>query len=811
MSSNNVGVLRIRARAARFLRVWLAMLVTLPSASIPVLRFATPALSREGCPQRGVTVWSTISGKVLDVRGGPIAGATVYWTYKSTTTDGEGRYSILLDAQCPTDLWATHSLYAPRSIYIENPVLASAVSQDFVLPYRLSTSVSPSAFNNNPQKTLTFTTYTTAPAAGTRAIVQLPDGSVIQLASVVSDRAGWSKWTGAWSVPAGTPDGRYTYKSCALDELAAGTCDAVVGLLLSEVAAATYAGDSVAPVVASTWPPRFGDVLQLASITATWQDPVSGVDPASLKMWIDGVQASVSISGSSASTSASGVTAGIHLVEVEASDLAGNLRRDSFLFTLVTIAASPGTATLLEATVSVNPSGQIPPPSKVRFVAPQVAVSETTETLNATTRVGYGTSRRDFGLGAVDVVFRNELGVTTTVSVTVPPSTESHWLGALGPSTGPLKAVIGAHNTSIPDIAVSVPTGFNTSGSTASLVSKVVQLGNPLLSSGAFLSNTYSGKVPVLGTIGYCFSGDAAGRAVECDVDLSARVVAKVPGLPDQSVAVPIYQDPDAVTNTVEPDCSKGCEGNAAGNAYWRFGSASMVLKCPAIERSPIPPRNLCSGMANQYVTNGPWGVFLNAWIYKEAGAGLFPLWQQDRASATSAQCPNGAAGSVKGWTYRVAANTTANDGSEQAIVGGTWDDPVHRNPADGFVYLGERTGNNRKSEPYAVAFQLSNESPIGSGQFTTQLVIRQEGYYVTATAEASMDARGQTTQSASSTTNGWQWDTTPDASLAVTTPGISGDLQIMTGSEFRSPKVSGNYNLSAQLAFQFVLEFSCG
>lgn len=766
-----------------------------------------------GLPVRGVRAAGfchEASGYVHDTYSRPISGASVRVGGACgdiVFTDTSGHYTNYVEGG---PLGGSESAYVTKTGfvseigYISGGVLGGE-GNNFTLRFDLSASLSPTALR--PGNPLTIQASSTAPPpgdplqAGSRMIAQPPSGLRLDLTQGVTDAAGWTAWSGSFTPPVGTADGSYVMKVCAVEKTFAGNCDQAAALgppsIATQVRSLPYQVDDTPPSVASSSPARFGDALRLSTVSVTWQDLTSGIDPSSMLMWIDGVPAAVSVSGSTVSASAAGIAPGIHVVKVEARDRAGNTATDSFLFTLVSISGSAGTASLVEQTVPVNPGGTIPPPSTVSFPAPQVDVSQTTETIGASTRVGTGVASRAFSLGTADIVFRNG-ALTSTVTVSVPTSTESHPVATLAPSGAPLRAVVPARRVSIPAIMVNVPAGFNTPGSTATLVAKTVPLGSHVLPAGSFLQNLPV-KAPVLGTIGVCLTGDGGGTYGSCEVDPQGGVTIGTDATGDVRYAyVPTDQVEDSSGNATTVQTCSGCD---PGGPFRPKSYASLALQCPTVTL-PTGTYNLCTGVPGGLAAPGPWAAYLNAWLYREADHSRFPLWQQNHAEAGMSACPNGLSGQAKAQTYRLVANTTANDGSAGAIIGGTWDDPNNRRGEDEVVYLGRLTGNNRQQvEDPAITYQLSNANG-------PQLKVLQQGSYLPVRVGVSVTPTGAEVPQAAATSTGWQLAT------AATSPGsgIDGSLQLFTGTEYRSPTVPGSYNLSATLAFQFVLDLGgCG
>lgn len=428
------------------------------------------------CPP-GVHAPVTISGRVENRRHQSLIGAAVYWQYGMVTTDPSGRYSISVWADEPVTLVADAHLYAWKSLYIDNPILAAALSQDFTLAFLLQASVDPKAFNNSPPKTLTFTIYSTVPQSDTRMIVQLPSGAPLDLSFDVtySDPEAWKRWSGSWTVPFGSVDGRYRFKSCALDAAAPGSCDAPGGILLSQVKSGTFVVDSVGPVLSGAAPsPNHNTLLRRPTIALVIRDALSGADATSLTLLIDGLVMSPafdSVSGRLSFVPSSDLALGVHTVRVEASDLAGNRSSLDWQFDVVSISASVTSATVTRTTILVNPAHSLPPPSSVTFSATPTQLQPYDVSLTQSALwSGRGTLSRSVVFDGLRVTFENELGQSVTVPAATVSTNFSHDIGVLEPQGVPLGVRLPSATATLPNVSVAVPTGFVvTDGSTATL------------------------------------------------------------------------------------------------------------------------------------------------------------------------------------------------------------------------------------------------------------------------------------------------------------------------------------------------------
>lgn len=470
-------------------------------------------------------------------------------------------------------------------------------------------------------------------------------------------------------------------------------------------------------------------------------------------MKIDGNPVGTSVSGNTVSTPTGSIAYGVHLVELQATDWAGNTASDSFLFTRVNLTASPATASLVTHTVMVNPGAAFPPPITVTFPSPQVDISEFTETLNASTRVGWGNAKRPFTLGTVSVVFQNETGLNETRMVNIPKNEDVYQLAVIAPSGTPLAAVTPSHSTSVSAVTVEVPTGFNTPGSTATLLTKSVPMADPVQCCNPFLGGPVN-KALVTGEIGACFDDhESDGVLLNCfphDPSGSQGVIEVfISGGTGQPIALrrvnsPVDADPEASW----PECLDQATGSGCrddGNTYDQAAKLGLVFGCSdygvddrtfdlctgAPTQTGIPPAD---PYAPWYEEDGYFSAWLNPalyWTVDETAA----LWQQNHIDIDpyGDSCPNGGAGRVTAGLYRAATNSLAYDGAPLSRSAGTLPHP-HGGGDRVNIYLGYRTGTLPEEElpetltgDSAVSYQLSTTSP------ELEVRPRDSGYAVTA------------------------------------------------------------------------------
>ncbi|MHB8671086.1 MAG: RCC1 domain-containing protein, partial [Acidimicrobiales bacterium] len=540
----------------------------------------------------------------------------------------------------------------------------------------------------------------TAPTgSATKVVVQKPDGSVLPLTQGTTDAAGYTSWSGSYTIPTSTAEGAYHPKVCAVDVAFVANCDAAEAgkppFVATPTVTLTYIVDNMPPTVSSTTPSPYADVLSAPTVSVTWYDNGSGVDttknPPTLS--IDGASVPTSISGSAptwTATTTGAVAPGVHRVDATASDVAGNVASYSFLFTYVTVSDGSASATLQQINAQpVDPQGTLPPPSNVTFTAPVAKATSFNEQLNASTWVGSGTLARPVSFDLVSVVFQNELGQATTATISGYSGSVSHNLAVLAPAGAPLKASVAAGSFAMGDLTVAVPGPpfLNTAKTTATLMAATAGLGETTSPSGSeILRSSFNQRLAVSGHLGACMEWqERAAFSTLCQAEPSPNPVTTVEIIPPAlgacdsggvcySVFVPVQQGTDATLYTTSPSCAAAGSGTGCANGATTPASAIQeanaraILGCGTYLFPDKITRNLCTDDGSAVQAQGYAAAYLNAWSFGDAGGG-FPLWQQDHAEVSAAgdHCPNGhglsVGGAVHASTYRLGSDAVALDG----------------------------------------------------------------------------------------------------------------------------------------------------
>lgn len=613
---------------------------------------------------------------------------------------------------------------------------------------------------------------------------------------------GWTTWTGAVDVAAGEPDRADAVRFCAVVPAHEGTCaTATTAVLLSNVSDLSFKVDSTPPVLTGATPGPYRTATTLSTLTTTWSDALAGLSggAAGFQVWIDGVPRSTSVSGGTTYTSMHGLAPGVHSVQVRATDAAGNVAWRTYVFSRAAVTATDATATLVRRSTRVNPNGSVPPPGSLTFAAPTVQLSSFDETFSASTYVGKGTIRRAFALGTVEVEFVNETGIPHVAAVAVPTSTASHEVAFLTPSSTALRAHIAAATTTIGSITVTVPPGYGTPGSTATLRAKSVALGAPVTAASELNPTRLGSRMTLVGQLEGCFAGDEASRQAYCQTGDRAEVRLTS----GTAVATKVYPAPDADPERGFAPYCDGCASPLAeeyAETRTVFGCVEHDTAVVLVDPASLQPTNVTVDLCDANVRNrsaapgdGIAAAYLNAWMFAAPEA-LFPVWHQSHVDAPSegSRCPNGESGLASGRVYRVAANVVGFDGAEEPEHDGVRDpvDEVGTEPAPQRVVLGD--GSRGYSVTHDDALVVT-PLPAGVGRYHLA-------------PSAWVDALGQPHGELGSTSNLWEHG---DAITAPAGEGVSGRVSLVTGTTFLRPGTAGAVARVASLHFQVVVDLS--
>lgn len=793
-----------------------------------VLLVVALAVGLGGLPQpaqAALVMCHQVQGTVRDPFGDPVEAATIQTDspcvagqpgVPSTPT---GAYVIGVkgtEAGATAAVWASKPNFAtsPRqTIVIEPEGTSSDAAESTAMPgYRVRGSDITLYFDVFPSldkpavrsgRTRTVTVTTLAPPAGSpsvrssKVLVEVPDGSFTSLTAIGTTN-GLTTWTAPIVMPVTTTEGNRALQVCAVAVTFGGNCAAATTVdaptRLSTVRPQLVLVDNTPPVLSSVAPGAF-DVITSSTFAASWSDLDTSLDPAATLVKIDGSPVPATTTGLTAQAALSSQTLGVHLLSVSVADRAGNTASEEYLFTLGRLTGSPANASLRSTTVPVTPPGGVPRTTVV-FPTPVVDVPSTTLSLPATTRVGVDQATRSFNFGAVDVIFRNEAGLTTTVSATPSPSSDVQKFAALAPSVSTVSVTVPSHTTTTGSISVAVPTGYTTAGATAQLVADSTPLGVPTAPTN-LLKTTLDGSLPVWGSFDVCAKGTldldlscAAGTPATAYVSRSGSAYGVMLGLAPESLTDPSEND------RTPPHCD-GCAAPPTWPDGVRQYGGGVSFGCPTVVIAGLT-RNLCSGDTRP-PTLGPIGSYLNAFVSHSEGH--FPVWRQDHTDVAADICPNGRNAERLGRSYRLAANNLAADGSGDPVVSGTWvDENVPLRGAQ-IVKLGAVNGNDQAGfETQDLAYTLTNNGKA-------DLTLAANGRYVPALSGQWISAAGSVNAAApaSATSNAWEFS---KADLPLG-DGLNADVQVFMGTDYLAPAVLGTYSFQFNNAFYFILDSS--
>lgn len=762
-------------------------------------------------PASAVGICHTIRGSVVDPHDAKIAGARVQLEDHACsaesapsfdTTDIDGAFELRVEGDvtgASAIASASSEFHAPTSKLIRTATLLtsrslspspSSSSNKFVLAFKLTVTMTRNAIRPGATELVTAVTSAPPPSAGAPTashvvLEALANGpQVMQLAATTGR---WSRWEAPITASSDATDAASVVIVCATDARFTGTCDeAKVALnspeghrqLVSEIVRLPVLIDGTAPVLVSSNPAPYGTYVDVGTAAANWVDVGSGVDPASRVILVDGAPPETVIQD------------GVHLFTATAVDRAGNAATVSHLFTKAFRTASAATATLRQTAIPVNPTGSLPPPTRVRFSKPAYDTSAFTETISASTRVGIGSAKRPVAFGAVQVVFRNESGLEMTVIGATAPSNAAHDTAIVSPTVGPATSEVPASSGALSDIVVDVPAGFATSESSATLLAKTTPLGTLVPSPGEVFDTAWPSRFVVSGTLGVCFvrAGPAEGR---CRVHPAAGAEVVIADKTHRPY-IPVEAKYDAEFSSA-PSCT-GCVVDEPLNAAHTYG-------CPTVLISGVR-YNLCTG------TDVP--ADDGAYVAQTAFRVVVPdsptevIWQQARLRTGATACPGGGAGSRLASIYRAVVNSQGVSGGVGPTVAPvdtayTWDDANNRLGTDQVALLGAKSGNSRLWVPGDADYQMSNE---GFSTAPTEMT----GAYLEP-ARSVRTSSGGIWAGELGASGGWQAGGEPIASGR----GLTGELRLIGGASFVQPPDAGAADLYGEVNYQLVMEASCG
>lgn len=768
------------------------------------------------------------SGAVRDAHGAPIVAARVSETSAActghtTSTDAAGRYEIEIPVQtgssraAPSPGTPTARARASKSGYdaVQQIVYAtvepsSEPLNDMTLPFELSAAVSPSAVQSGA--TVTFSAITTAPPEGTdatRVIGERADGTRFEFGRGATDAAGRTTWRTTFV--ADTANASVTLQACAVDIEYGGNCTTAAAIgpptLVSNVKTARYVVDDLPPHVVSTLPERYQDTAANSTVSVGWTDGLAGMAMSTATLLIDGSSPVTTVVANEVRATGLSLTPGVHVVEVAASDNAGNRAQDRFVFTVAEFQAPGVMATIDSTTQAVNPSNAFPPPTKIVFNSPTAHVEPYVERLSGSTSPGLKRIARTFAFDYVTVEFRNDTGVPWYVSAPVPTVSVEQSAAVLSPSASTLEALLPPTTATLAAIEVDVPVGYGDGNSTATLV-PTTATGLRAQKAGPDQS---LGRIRVLGALFGCFEDSVR----ECENTPAPYFKADLGGR-EVSVFVPLSTPPDPDDDARLPICetTAGTTG-ACGSAPIAKRASRVVFGCTdyaTVEAQLIdlcnPQRTLDFSEAQN--SDGAASVQLNAGLYEaiDGSRTQHPLWQQNHVDIAPAgdRCAKGKDGKVEAALHRAVTNTESLDHAGVALTGGTFRPYIAERTASApqRVELGEWTAATPGSGVEGVAREFSNRPYQLANSHNVRPLPSDEGVY-TVTDSGAVDALGAASQARPGSANTWEWSSSPLASINHL-EGAEGSIQLTTGTEFTTDE---GYGRLASFATQLVVDFT--
>lgn len=596
----------------------------------------TPALGHNTCTTTEVWVTVVFHGVVTDTLGNPVDGATVTGTSsretKTTTTNATGAYAFHIRNDCPVTISVSHPLYvSPPSYHSDTPTADSAAPVDFRMPFRVTTSVSPPAFNSVP-KLLTFTSDTTAPV-DVRVPIELPGGSTVDLMrdETAVMPSGWIRWTGTWEVPASATDGQYLYKSCVLSVTTTSNCGTGSGVL-SEIAQATYTVDRVSPTVDQALPTDAHNTLaRRPIISARLTDALSGISASTIVLTIDGLPVSATYQPADGSVSylpATDLSLGVHTASLSASDAAGNSVSRAWDFNVMTLTGSSVSTAPVERAMSI-PAGT----ETISFSGVPLTLGAYDASFSSLAFIGYGEVSRTVDLSGGEVIFSNS-ETSVTQPIDLGSTTFSQKVGAILPEPDDTTARLPAHSITISSPSIAVPEAYRGGDSTATLRLPTTAAGPIATASEDPTSQPIpNGRSIVLVAASSAYEVTDSPSAVSASV--SPTTVTAYIELPD-GTRVPIpYQ------NIVPPLLAS--EMVFSDNPQRTCAGVKATTSCFYVGADP-DGGSMASSRAHVNLGGGAMQLFSTQWLYRRVDTPVWIDWQQSSGKVSNAiECRGGA------------------------------------------------------------------------------------------------------------------------------------------------------------------------
>jgi hypothetical protein len=493
------------------------------------------------------------------------------------------------------------------------------------------------------------------------------------------------------------------------------------------------------------------------------------------------------------------------------------------------------------AEVPVNPNSTGLGPDTIQFSGLSASVGAFTETINASTRVGYGDIARPFNfpndVGQSYIIYQDKLGgLSSPYPVPALPSLNAvHRAAILAPLAEPASVSIPGSTIPVPTISVSVPLEQRLA------VKAFLHLGAAPLSTPRFThtdgfdSALAIGPVTVMGSIAQCLEWHPTNTVVTCRADGSPDYQVVLAGVQVPSFVPRVLASPPdrswgtlpTCTGCVDPTAPDPITGlpSATGAPIGNENSSVLTLGCPTAILGV--PTNLCDGSGTPAKDGGFMTARVNSGVFGDP-QGRFPLWRQDHVDAdvTGDSCPNGRGlvgsgngqpKSVSATVQRVADNTVPTDGAGGPLVAGTYrpfnaqgsSTPVVRlvDASVGGTGATEASDNNTISDTSDTAPAQWATDALSFAITSTNTGVRgpSDGHYYVLGGQV-VDSLGVSAPAPGGSANVWQRDGT----LVASGGGATGSVVLVDAVMMRQPAAASGFAYRTTLLFQATVNYAC-
>lgn len=306
----------------------------------------------------------------------------------------------------------------------------------------------------------------------TKALAQLPGGSVLPMTAGTTNGEGWTSWTATLTTSSTAADGPNWLTFCVVDATFDGNCDQARAMgppaEASPQPPRSYSVDGTAPTMNTTSPRDGADTLTINSgININWREAGVGIDTSTATMTVDGQSVPLTFWGNNVTGHPANLAAGIHTVVATIKDKLGNGPGSyTWRFNLVTATTTPGMAKTPSPVSKDFPAGT----STIVVPSVPVVIDDSSFTLSSAMRSGTAAGHLRVPVSGVRAQFTfNGLLPSNPQPVGLSDRTLDRSFAVLAPSPKPMVGVLTGGSIDVGPVTVTVPSQYVATGGTLTL------------------------------------------------------------------------------------------------------------------------------------------------------------------------------------------------------------------------------------------------------------------------------------------------------------------------------------------------------